>query len=64
MDATGLNIFQNNGASSGQTVPHFHVHVIPRYSTSDVAQRFREDPFPQTPLDELEHLAQTIRSAL
>lgn len=25
-----LNIVQNNGAAAGQTVPHFHIHVIPR----------------------------------
>lgn len=27
----GLNLVQNNGESAGQTVSHFHVHVIPRY---------------------------------
>lgn len=27
----GLNLVQNNGATAGQTVPHFHIHVIPRY---------------------------------
>ena len=30
-DVVGLNIFQNNGIASGQTVPHYHVHVMPRY---------------------------------
>ena len=27
----GLNLVQNNGATAGQTVRHFHVHLIPRY---------------------------------
>ena len=27
----GLNIYQNNGVASGQTIPHYHVHVVPRY---------------------------------
>lgn len=27
----GLNLMQNNGEAAGQTVSHFHVHVIPRY---------------------------------
>lgn len=27
----GLNIVQNNGAAAGQTVPHYHVHIIPRW---------------------------------
>lgn len=28
----GVNILQNNGEAAGQTVFHFHMHVIPRYS--------------------------------
>ncbi len=27
----GLNLVQNNGAVAGQTVNHFHLHMIPRY---------------------------------
>lgn len=27
----GLNLLQNNGEIAGQTVNHFHLHVIPRY---------------------------------
>jgi histidine triad (HIT) family protein len=27
----GLNIVQNNGAAAGQTVFHYHVHLIPRW---------------------------------
>ena len=27
----GLNLVQNNGAVAGQTVFHFHMHLIPRY---------------------------------
>lgn len=27
----GLNIVQNNGTAAGQTVFHFHIHLIPRY---------------------------------
>lgn len=27
----GVNILQNNGAVAGQTVGHYHTHVIPRY---------------------------------
>lgn len=28
----GFNIVQNNGAVAGQTVMHYHVHIIPRWS--------------------------------
>ena len=31
LGAEGVNIVQNNGELAGQTVPHYHVHVIPRY---------------------------------
>ena len=27
----GLNLLQNNGETAGQTIHHFHIHVIPRY---------------------------------
>ncbi len=27
----GLNVVQNNGLAAGQTVFHFHIHLIPRY---------------------------------
>jgi len=27
----GLNVLQNNGAAAGQTVMHFHLHLIPRF---------------------------------
>ncbi len=27
----GLNVVQNNGTVAGQTVFHFHMHLIPRY---------------------------------
>ncbi|WP_029231484.1 HIT family protein [Butyrivibrio sp. VCB2006] len=27
----GLNLVQNNGSAAGQTVMHFHLHIIPRY---------------------------------
>ena len=27
----GYNVVQNNGETAGQTVFHFHIHLIPRY---------------------------------
>ena len=31
LDCDGVNIVQNNGETAGQTVFHFHIHIIPRY---------------------------------
>ncbi len=31
LGAKGVNILTNVGECAGQSVPHFHVHVIPRY---------------------------------
>lgn len=31
LNCDGINILQNNGEAAGQTVFHFHVHVIPRF---------------------------------
>lgn len=32
----GFNIVQNNGEPAGQTVFHFHMHLIPRYKGDQV----------------------------
>lgn len=31
LGCSGFNLVQNNGSSAGQSVFHFHMHVIPRY---------------------------------
>lgn len=31
LNCDGFNIVQNNGEAAGQTVFHFHMHLIPRY---------------------------------
>lgn len=31
LSCDGLNLIQNNGECAGQSVMHFHLHVIPRY---------------------------------
>ena len=34
LGAEGVNILTNCYEAAGQSVPHFHVHVIPRYSNN------------------------------
>ena len=36
LGADGLNLVQNNGPAAGQTVFHFHLHLIPRYDGDSV----------------------------
>ncbi len=31
-----MNVLQNNGILAGQTVPHFHLHLVPRYENDGV----------------------------
>ena len=31
LQCDGFNLVQNNGEAAGQTVQHFHMHLIPRY---------------------------------
>ena len=31
LHADGMNLVQNNGEAAGQTVKHFHLHIIPKY---------------------------------
>jgi histidine triad (HIT) family protein len=35
LNPDGLNIIQNNGSAAGQTVFHYHVHLIPRWDGDD-----------------------------
>ena len=36
MGCDGYNVLQNNGEVAGQTVFHYHMHLIPRYKDDDV----------------------------
>ena len=62
--AVGLNVFQNNGVKAGQTIPHCHTHLVPRYASSDPSRIFREEDYPHTALEDLEVLAGRLKSAL
>ncbi|KAB8143982.1 HIT family protein [Chloroflexia bacterium SDU3-3] len=57
----GLNIVQNNGAAAGQTVFHFHVHLIPRWDGDRAMLPWKTQQFEQ---DELSAIAASIRQHL
>jgi histidine triad (HIT) family protein len=33
---SGVNLLQSNGAGAGQSVPHLHVHILPRFPGDQV----------------------------
>lgn len=55
--ATGMNILSNVGESSGQTVPHVHIHLIPRYGQQDGVTIHAKG----NPNLDLAHLAEKLR---
>jgi histidine triad (HIT) family protein len=57
----GLNLFQANGAIAGQTVFHFHLHVLPRVEGDGMALAW---PVKNPPRDELQRNAEKLRAAL
>ena len=60
-ECDGLNVLQNNGEAAGQTVFHFHIHLIPRYKEERKILTW----FQGTPGEnELEELSAKIRSAI
>ena len=50
--AAGINILTNCNEAAGQTVPHLHFHVIPRYDEND-SLVLRFDPSPEQDLYEV-----------
>ncbi len=56
LDLKGFTIIENNGL--GQSVPHLHVHIIPRYGNV----RIQEKPARVAPIPEREAIAARVRA--
>lgn len=61
LQCDGFNIVQNNGKVAGQTVFHFHMHLIPRYT--DDGQDINWKPGEPTQ-EELKETADIIRGEI
>jgi histidine triad (HIT) family protein len=57
----GMNIIQNTGAAAGQTVFHYHVHVIPRWAGDNAVRLWQPHAADQA---ELRALAEQIGAAI
>ncbi len=58
----GCNIIQNNGACSGQAVPHLHFHVIPRFENDGHTWNWAAKKYDD--MQEMKRLAEAVTSAL
>ena len=59
--SAGLTLLQANGAEGGQTVNHFHMHVVPRHADDGIALSWpRKEPAPTVLAD----YAQRLKDAL
>jgi len=56
----GLGVFQLNGAAAGQTVFHYHTHLIPRRQGDELRLHGRRQADPA----ELSRMAERLRAAL
>lgn len=58
LECDGFNIVQNNGIAAGQTVFHFHIHLIPRYDNDNVGSFWEAG---ETTSEELENLVNLLK---
>lgn len=40
LHADGINFLNNNDEAAGQTVMHYHIHILPRYKNDDLNINF------------------------
>jgi histidine triad (HIT) family protein len=59
----GLNLIQANEPAAWQTIPHFHLHIVPRYKNDTVILKFGHG---RQPADqkELKQMADKVNSAM
>jgi histidine triad (HIT) family protein len=64
LGASGINIVNNNGEIAGQTVFHYHVHLVPRYSKDDGLKILYSNNMELYSKDDLQTMAKQISNNL
>ena len=54
LQCDGFNLMQNNGETAGQTVFHFHIHLIPRYKEDEIGFHMEGKGEPDYSLDDVQ----------
>jgi histidine triad (HIT) family protein len=57
----GVNLVQANGAAAGQSVPHLHIHIMPRQLNDDVSLNWEPKPGDRA---EIEAVYKKLKAAL
>ncbi|WP_078552626.1 HIT family protein [Bacillus alkalicellulosilyticus] len=60
----GLNIVNNNGEAAGQSVFHYHIHLIPRYGEGDGFGAVWKDHSKQYQPVDLQNIATAISTSI
>jgi len=57
----GINLVQANGVAAGQSVPHLHIHIMPRRPNDDVSLNWEPTPGDRA---EIEAIYKKLKAAL
>jgi histidine triad (HIT) family protein len=61
LQPAGVNLVQANGPAAGQSVPHLHIHIMPRRPGDDVSLNWEPKPGDRA---EIEAVCKNLKAAL
>lgn len=61
LEPNGVNLLQSNGVGAGQSVPHLHVHILPRFQGDQVKLNWTYKPGDKA---EIEAICGRLKAAL
>jgi histidine triad (HIT) family protein len=61
LQPAGVNLVQANGPAAGQSVPHLHIHIMPRRLNDDVSLNWKPKPGDRA---EIEAICRKLKAAL